>query len=144
MLLYNHMGKYSCSCLTRPQYFLPGEVHKNPGFHLQFDEISGFQLLHGRTVSNSYLLLFGSAHEMQYVKHQPPGSATDEGLYGRDRRFAILFYHLETRALPTNPSCFSTSKFHSTSVVSLLMKLAFLRHVLTSGSLLQVHLSYIK
>lgn len=144
MLLYNHMEKYSCSCLTRPQYFLPGEVHEKPGFHLQFYEISGFQLLHGSTVSHSYPLLFGSAHEMQYVEHQPSGSATDEGLYSAERRFAIPFYHLETRALPTNPGCFSTSKFHSTSVVSLLMKLAFLRNVLMSGSLLRVHLSCIK
>lgn len=45
VLLNNQMWQYSCSCLTRPWYFLPGEVHEKPGFHLQFCEISGFQLL---------------------------------------------------------------------------------------------------
>ena len=63
----------------------------------------------GTTASNSHPQPFGSADEMQYVQHQPLWLATDEGLYSSDRRVAILFYQLETRALPANPSCFSPS-----------------------------------
>lgn len=124
--LYNHMWKYSCSCLTRAWYFVPVKSPQNQASIFSFTNFLHFSYcMHriGTTASNSYPLPFGLADEMQYVKHQPLRLATDEGLYSSDRRFAILFYQLETWALPTNPSCFSTSKFHSTSVVSLLMKL---------------------